>query len=267
MKKFGAFLMGGLVAAAAVFTGCSKDEEAKAPSIELLASSTQNGAEVAASASLPIKFNVTKGDATVKSVVIRSKNVDVATSAKPEEMVQEFTVTAPATGSQVFTIVVTDKDGLTASKDIKVTVKGGAVVGTDATLVHIKGAGKSYFSFAKGVLSQDEAKAAKADVDMVFFYGTSNKATLAAPNSTLLAGYKASDGSPIMTYLGLSNATKFDGDKSEKNMLAANTTFTVKTVGGVEYTIVVKEVKADLTAEGKVLDDNSSSITFTYSKK
>ena len=113
----------------------------------------------------------------------------------------------------VVKVEATDKDNQTASKNFTITAGGAVAGGIETYTTKVLGAqsastGSSFASIDGTVYGIVDAKANSAKVDFMYFYGVSNLATLAAPNSSDAAAVfnHATNG---VEKWAVRNATKF----------------------------------------------------------
>jgi hypothetical protein len=99
-----------------------------------------------------------------------------------------FTYEATTVGTDYISIEVTDKDGNVESKDYTITVSAapGEINTYSATLLgSYESTTGSFFATSTGtVYTQSNAKTNSSLIDFVYYYGTSNSATIAAPDDS-----------------------------------------------------------------------------------
>jgi hypothetical protein len=197
MKKLN-FLLSLLVVfgMAFTFTSCEEEGDAVPPSISLTGGEGYITADatVAPGAELMFKVDVRKGDANLDMLTATSDGSPIASS--PYEDIDntadivEITVDAPqAVGPKGYKFEVTDKDGETASVSVTVTVEeaGGAITTYTAKLMGAQN-NTTYGSFLDAetgtVYMLADARTHAADVDVFYYFGSSNEAALAALDDT-----------------------------------------------------------------------------------
>lgn len=230
MKKINLFLLAATVAVSSVFTGCSSDENAVEPALTVTASSTtiEPGQEVT------FNLDARAGDANLDFITIK-KGTDFATdvndkiwtgqdegvntgkipSAQNEAYQADATFKLLTVGTYEFTFKVTDKDGLTATVTMTITVSEAGPVDdlisyTDNKILGSYSAdpGSSFASVSGTIYQLADAKANSDKVDFLFYYGASNLATIAAPNEAGAATIFNNATNGIQTW-SVKNATKF----------------------------------------------------------
>lgn len=194
MRKIALFLM--LATAASVFTACTKEEEPtdKAPTIAFkggagytsadatlpAGSTTTIGILATANANTNaklVRFKVTRTFNNVPEVVLDSTLANLSTF----NMDGTIEVRREA-GSERWTFEIVDKDGQSASISLSIT---SAPVANIYTAILMGGqnnvnVGSFWSSVDNKVMKQAEAVANQAKVDLLYFYGTINQATIAA---------------------------------------------------------------------------------------
>ncbi len=194
MRRFVLFLM--LAALASVFTACTKDEEPtdKAPTIAFKGGAGYTSADatlpagsttiygIIASANATtnsklVRFKVTRTFNNVPQVVLDSTLANLSTFT----MDGEIDVRREA-GSERWTFEIVDKDGQSASVSLNITA---APVANVYTAILMGGqnntaVGSFWSSLDNKVMKQAEAVANQNKVDLLYFYGTVNQATIAA---------------------------------------------------------------------------------------
>lgn len=194
MRKIALYLM--LVAVASVFTSCTKDEEPtdKAPTIAF-----KGGAGfISADANLPagsqvmvgilatanansnaklVRFKVTRTFNNVPEVVLDSTLANVSSFS----MDGQIDVRKEA-GSERWTFEIVDKDGQSASVSLNITSTPTVNVYTAILMggQNNVNVGSFWSSVDNKVMKQAEAVANQNKVDLLYFYGTVNQATIAA---------------------------------------------------------------------------------------
>lgn len=194
MRKIALFLM--LATAASVFTACNKEEEPtdKAPTIAFkggagytsadatlpAGSTTTVGILATANANSNaklVRFKVTRTFNNVPEVVLDSTLANLSTFT----MDGTIEVRREA-GSERWTFEIVDKDGQSASVSLSIT---SAPVANVYTAILMGGqnnvnVGSFWSSVDNKVMKQAEAVANQGKVDLLYFYGTINQATIAA---------------------------------------------------------------------------------------
>ncbi|MGC8866291.1 MAG: hypothetical protein ACP5O2_11295 [Bacteroidales bacterium] len=194
MRKIALFLM--FVTAASVFTACTKDDEPidKAPTIAFkggagytsadatLPAGSEASVGILASANANtnaklVRFKVTRTFNNVPEVVLDS------TLANLSSFNMEGTINVrKEAGTERWTFEIVDKDGQSASVSLNIT---SAPVVNVYTAILMGGqnnvnVGSFWSSADNKVMKQAEAVANQNKVDLLYFYGTINQATIAA---------------------------------------------------------------------------------------
>jgi hypothetical protein len=221
MRKLNLFLGLSTLSLAALITSCSK-EDALGPSIEIT-----SDVDVVADANsiITIEWRANAGDANLKTFTIKEGNspiidedgIDWTALDIPNSDNEHYLGSARVaigTEATTFTLIATDKDGLTDSKTVNVTIStatGNPINSYTAILMGGQGNATvgSYLDADLGqVYLKTPAITNQALIDVVYYYGTSNLATLCAPNDVTVGG-----GSGNLTlcedFTTIKNATKF----------------------------------------------------------
>ncbi len=117
-------------------------------------------------------------------------------------------------GSEItLDFLVTDKEDLTDTATAVITIiriEGDIVSYTDITLgAQYASEGSSFATVDGEVYSRTEADAAQAKIDFIYYYGSTNQATLAAPSDESVNGGLGDDGFDWTELWNPQNATKF----------------------------------------------------------
>lgn len=222
MKKIN-LLFGVLVFAFGLFVACSPDEDAVGPSISLVGSGGYIATDVtvAPGDDLPFKWTALKGDANLKTFTIFQDgnivplwNTIEIPNAQNASYTAEATIAAPdEVGEYTYSFEVTDKNDLVANVDVTVTVEetGDPIVSySDKILGSYDNNtnGSSFASIDGTVYTMANAKANSNKIDFVYFYGSSNGATIAAPSDADAATVYDGVTTGLATW-SVRNATKF----------------------------------------------------------
>jgi hypothetical protein len=204
MKKNIFFLMLMLAALSTVFTSCNKDEvtDPQIPSINFVGGSGY----ISADGSYPINTllkvginaaaNATSGSKLVKMLVTRTFNNVPTTVLDSTINVANFNVeanfyTSAVAGTERWAFKVTDAAGesneisfniTTTPVEADVNIYTAILMGGQSNL----NLGSFWSSVNNTVYKQADAKLNQNKVDLVYFYGTTNLATIAAPDETVL---------------------------------------------------------------------------------
>ncbi|MFO7658441.1 MAG: hypothetical protein R6W78_15395 [Bacteroidales bacterium] len=224
MKKINLYLIGLAAIGMAFFSSCT-EEETSGPSITIDNASpvaaiggsvTLTGEIIAEGKLKEVKlFVVTDNDEQQVGSAITSFSGGAITT--DDNLTYTFRVTITGlTESCKIKIQATDKENLTSSKSIDVTV--GAVSGEEInsfSAVLIGAQFNTQYGSALDAdagtvykISGDAAKNAAASIDMLYYYGSTNKATFAAPNDESVNGVGTSSFDWTQGW-SVNNATKF----------------------------------------------------------
>ena len=281
MKRIKSMFIAATVLAMAAMS-CSKDnndpiissfttEGTVMPDSTVTISATLTDAEGLASMALNI---TTSGGAQVKT---DSKTLD----GTSEDYTYEFKIPSTATDGQVYTIElsVTDDDKkealtTTETKTITVSIPVTAPTTTEYTVVMLgnfdnTSTGSAWSSSTNTVYTQANAATNSDKVDFVHYFGSSNAATIAAPDDASLNGgsgnYDYSTNwttknatrfaSTTLTYAGATD-TDIDGiadpTNSKMTSLAVGNTFVFKTAGGKKGIVEVTQLSGSNSTSGTI---------------
>ncbi|MCF8378374.1 MAG: hypothetical protein K9H49_02285 [Bacteroidales bacterium] len=213
MKKI-SYLLGLLAVAGVLFTSCAKDEEEPLPPTITFLGGVHPGTgwdrvdgDVTLEVGEPFVFGFTaqsKSDKNLSTIKVTRdyENVSQTTVLDSAVSVSSFTVDIETIafpnnpGSEVFTIKVTDKNGLSTSASFTITtVPGDPGISsyTNITLGSYTSATNSSFASITGeTFSMTEAQDAdvQAKIDWVYFHGATYGHTVMSPtNNNLYAVY------------------------------------------------------------------------------
>jgi hypothetical protein len=193
MKRLNFFLLA-LASVGLLFTSCEPTTDAVGPSLQI---TTGESVSASAGSTIVIAWRADAGDANMATISVLEGNTAITSggitwdsydipNASNETYVDSVSVHITAATS--FTITVTDNDGLTASKTVNVTIggsSGGAISTYTQTLGSWNEATASSFASIDGsAMTKTQVQANATKVDFMYFYGSSNQATLAAPANT-----------------------------------------------------------------------------------
>ncbi len=190
MKKFNLLVLCAAVAVSGFFSSCTKDNNTT-PETTIVANlngTDKDAIKVIAGETVIYKFTVT-APAKIKSIkVAQKKGADTTTpinktSGFLKDTMDIVSGTVIASANITLTITVVDKTDNTVSKEVVITTDvaldpiGLVEIGDDdnATL------GSSFASIDGLVYKLAEAKASSNKIDFLYFYGSTNKATIASP--------------------------------------------------------------------------------------
>jgi hypothetical protein len=184
-----------------IFVGCGEDE-ALGPSLSLYGGEFIDGDEtVAPGAVLAFAWHAQSGDAKLESMTISRDGVALVgwdekeiPNSENENYTDTALLEAPRNvGEYTYSLIVTDRDALTASKSVLITVES-QVIAPNVYANRVLGSyssatGSSFVSADGTVITLGVAFDNSSSVDIVFFHGSrggENEATLAAPNDAVL---------------------------------------------------------------------------------
>jgi hypothetical protein len=204
-----------MIALLGVFTSCSNDEDAAPPVVKLTVTNAtttyEAGAlvpvtvEVSSTVNLTsLEFKFAKGTVGANSAVTKCtpegfepanpKGAKVNFKAKTTgSLVVDYSIQLPAdaaAGELEVTVTATDENAKTTVATAKIKV--GSLVNTYTTKVlgaHENSNGSFFASIDGTVYKVADAKTNAAKVDIVYFYGATNKATLASPSDASVEAF------------------------------------------------------------------------------
>jgi hypothetical protein len=264
MKKVNLFLLGLTVVGVTFFTSCGEEEASAPPVITIdqaspvtasAGSVTLTGEIVAEGKLDQVKLFIVTGDAETQygSAYTSFKAGDITTT---DDMNYIFRFDVDGlTESCSVKIEATDKENQTSSKSVQVTVATGAAI--DEFTAILMGAQGSTTGSALDVHTGTVyklAEATAANIDILYYYGSTNKATLVAPNDATVNGgsgdfsWTAGWGTQNPTKFGMSSlsASAFDAmdDDTELAAISGLSASKVTDLG-------VDDVVEFITADGK----------------
>lgn len=200
MKRYGLLFSALLLAFSTVFTSCSDDNPdpvVKDPNITFVggATYTSNDATLTVNSDFRVGItatsNATSNAKLTKFTVVRTFN-NVPTTVLTRTMsAATFTfdsvfMAKDVAGVERWVFEITDKDGLTKSVSFNITTTAASADIHTYTAILMGGQGNnaigSFWSSATNtVMKQDAATASPSKVDFLYFYGTTNMATIASP--------------------------------------------------------------------------------------
>ena len=209
------------VAVTTTLFSCNKDEAKVAPTVTIKSDTgyVSNTATVVAGSTIRYGATIVSNDDKLKTVEVTasiggaqaSTVVTIATEAKTYNLDTTYSVGNTET-TIVLTIKATDDNGESTSKSITLNVKkaAGAINQYTATLLGGQSnanTGSYYATASNSVYTQSTAPANSAAIDIIYYYGSNNKATLVAPSDATVGG--GSGNLTLATILTKKNATQF----------------------------------------------------------
>lgn len=194
MKKQPLKFLIAFAALALVFTSCEEDlTDPIPPTIKFFAGTDLITEDVTVTTGETIGFSwqVTAGDANLETFSLRLGSDDIDGFSDLEidkdEYEDTFDTVFYTAGDYVFTFIAEDKDGETTTEKITVTVESASSPIETYTITlgsYDASTGSSFASIDGSVLSWSDATSNSSKIDFVYFYGSSNGATVAAPDDS-----------------------------------------------------------------------------------
>ncbi|MDO9510666.1 MAG: hypothetical protein Q7J34_02810 [Bacteroidales bacterium] len=200
MKRYGLLFTALLMAFSTVFTSCGDDNPdpvVKDPNITFVGGATYTSNDVTLTVNSDFRVginatsNATSNAKLTKFTIVRTFNNVPTTVLNRTMSVATFSFDSVFTAKDVagverWVFEISDKDGLTKSVTFNVTTTGSAGDIYTYTAILMGGQGNanigSFWSSATNtVMKQDVATTNQAKVDFLYFYGTTNLATIASP--------------------------------------------------------------------------------------
>ena len=188
MKRFNLSTLAVIGFAAIVgLSSCGEDETATPKPTVTLTAPTSESVTLSAGSSITITFEAASENELSKVTIAKGgTNLLDSTIAKNTKSITiSKTYTVGASGTETYAITATDKENQVTTKTVTVTINTSAQINAySAKLLggQSNSTSGSFFKSTTGdVLSQADAKAASASVDFLYFFGSSNAATIAAP--------------------------------------------------------------------------------------
>jgi hypothetical protein len=296
MKKISKFFSMLAFAAVALLSSCSDEDDPKpAPSLDFVAGAgyTTGDVTLEPGSTLKVKWVANKGDKDMDLFSIKVNNGYLADYAPDGANSNPYslkgsnqntyqgevstTVSSNVGTTETYTFTVTDKNGNSTSKTIKVTIGTAQTGAIDTWTAVILGnenhttLGSFYDAEGNVVYTQANAKTNATLVDFVYYHGVTNGAAMAAPSNT--------DAEAIFTGLGTwttRNATKFKtttlnqtqfnaitagselatqatgATNTQVTNLAVGQVFAFTTVGGKSGLAYVSQLSGSATASGTI---------------
>lgn len=253
MRKINLFAILILVSGIGFLASCSKDSTTDVtPTINFIGGAGYTSTDVTLDAGELFRVgvnaaaNATSGKNLVKFKVVRTFDNTPTTELDTTINTDNFSWNSyfsanTGVGSETWTFTVTDKDGQTNELSLKITTVATAGQINSYTAVLLGGQenpsrGSFYSTFNDSVMIQGIANVNQSKIDMIYYYGTTNKASIVAPASTQLSAV------PQFSYI-LSGASKW--------LVTNQTKF--KAVTGIDWALVTND--ALITANAVALTD------------
>ena len=221
MKKINSLLLLSAIAGTVFFASCTKDETTASTATVAYSTPTDGKATVAADSIVGVAFTVTSPEelksfsATVAydgaAAVAFGTDSTIAKNTKTFSFVGVLKARSVA-GTEVYTYTFTDTKGATTKAVVTLTVTAAAekvVTYTAKLLGGQSAAAGSFFNSSEGlVYSQADAKTNAGKVDILYFYGATNMATIASPDDADAGTIYNNSSTGLQTW-STRNATKF----------------------------------------------------------
>ncbi len=203
MRKFMIIALAMLMMSLAFFA-CS-DSESVGPSITLFTinSSSATQGDHAPGDVLSINFEVTKGDNDLEqweiAIISGGSKTTYKTgslsgvSTATYDVIENYTVPSTATGQLILEVTVTDDDDLEDTKTYTINISSNMYEYNVTLGAHQSVTGSFYCALSASgtVYTVSAARTNSNKVDLIYYYGATNMATLAAPNDPTLAEFDA----------------------------------------------------------------------------
>jgi hypothetical protein len=215
MRKLNFILGLAAICVVPFFNSCSSDTNALGPSLELLSDAAVT---TTPSSTITIEWRASAGDANLKTFTIAEGNSPITGWDEFEipnaqnEAFESSAVVSIGAENTTFTLTVTDKDGLTSSETVTVTVEASADPINSYTAILMGGQDNlsigSYLDADAGTVRLKAAAITNAaTIDVVYYYGSTNHATLTAPDDATVNG--GAGNLTLCTDFSVKNATRF----------------------------------------------------------
>jgi hypothetical protein len=213
MKKINLFIAILALAGISLVTSCTKDTNP--PTINFKGGATYTSTDVTVDAGSILTFGITatSGSAKLQSLKIvattnNTPDTKVDTTFSTDTFNKDFSFEFPDAGETRFTFTITDKDNQTSELSLTVTVQESIDSYTAVLLGGQQNAtlGSFYSTNDNTVMNLAFARETPQKADMVYYYGTTNKASIVAISDAQL--------NDVPTFVECStwttkNATKF----------------------------------------------------------
>lgn len=234
MKAYKKLLVMFLMGASALTISCSKDDDVAAPTLTVIQDKNDAApgevVKFTVNASTTETLKSLKIEETIPGQSVPGKLKDSSISSKTIVNYDfNYTVPAGATGSKEIVFTVTDNGNRTKVVKKTINVSGTATPKTySAKMLGAQDNGSvgSSFSTQDGtVYKVADAKTNSAKIDFIFYYGTTNFATIAAPNDAGAAQFSVFQlstwGTRNATKFKVSNTAAFDGATTSQQLADA----------------------------------------------
>lgn len=268
MKKLAKSILMLSIASLAILSSCSKeDENAEVTDVKVDVTSSPSGAvEVNSTVSLTISATGNTGN-NLKSISVSRNDGKVLLSSSLSGVSQTRVIvdTVGSAASYTYTVAVTGEKGSPATKTITVQTREsyGSIVVTPVAIDlygQTQDSSQNYFmKLSDPFTPYDRARSTfasnKANIDLCFYYGNTNKATVASPSDNLLQSvytYITWTGAKVTRFAKTSlTSSAFDAiQDSESDSAIIELARTVTNWGSFANELKVNDVVIYETAQG-----------------
>jgi hypothetical protein len=200
MKKLSFLFAILLMASATFFTSCSKDTTTTPPTIMLNAGPGYTAADVSVPVNTVLKIGVIANSTTGKLTNLKisqtisgmSTTILDSTFTAKDALNEDFTITAsPVAGVVKLTFRITADDGEYAEASLTITTTSAPINTYTAVLLggqENPNLGSFYSTIDNAVMKLAAARSNSQTVDMVYYYGATNHASIVAVSDNQLQG-------------------------------------------------------------------------------
>jgi hypothetical protein len=202
---------------AGIFQSCTPETVVEPPLMTVTPSEPVNAAKgEALSYQVVISSvsDISKVELTAKLDGSNLFSDDSVFAAGTTSAIANFTFTVPLTvsaGSSITLDFLATNEGSTKLVTTTVTVKAGEISTYTAVIMSDleNPDGSSFYSVEDNkLMTLNQAVASSGEVDLIYYYGATNKATLCAPNDASVRAFTGASGAVIVDRLETKNATK-----------------------------------------------------------
>lgn len=242
-----------LLAVITSLSSCSKD--ATPPTIEFVTGTDYTSSDITVPVNTTFKVGISakSGSSALVNLLVTATSGSTPitlldSTFSNETFTKDFMVTSPPeAGSIILTFKITDKEGQSAEVSLTLTATGSSINTYTAVLLGGQlnpGLGSFYSTFDNSVMKLAIARANSDQADMVFYYGTTNKASIVAISDAQLLDVPEFVECKNWT---TRNATQFkltfgldwSAVTTESDVIAAATNFTATHINGLKVDDIV----------------------------
>jgi len=228
MKRLSNYLLAGFAATMLLFTSCADDEETdKSPVLTLTGGTEYVSSDVTLTVGEEFLIGVTATPNASTSEKLVGLTMVATFNNVPETIIDTtldkltsfnldvYSYAQAIVGTERIVITVTDKAGETAEKVINITTEEGALDLKEFTAVLMGGQSNlttgSFLDVKTGtVYKQTAAEASSELIDIIYYFGSTNKASLVAPDDATVNG--GSGNLSLATNFSTKNSTRFNNN-------------------------------------------------------